>query len=368
MKRRSLARTVRYSASWKRGSSGIESTQVSVLREGVETPATLVRPVGATEPLPSWIAIGGVSRKGRFHPQLVRFSEALASTGAVVLVPELPEWRRLSVSPRVTLPTVRASVEYLNTRTDVVPSQFGLIGFSFGAASAVLAASDDEVAEHVRGAVLFGGYCCLERTVACMLTGEHEWDDQRHQLDPDPYGRWIVASNYLTSVPGYEDAADVGQAVGRLAAEASGRRVSAWEPYHDRMISDLRETVAAKRRPLFDLLATESTRERPDPGACRDLAKKLSDTCRELEPLLDPGHSLESVSVPTQAIHGRGDRLVPFTEGVRLMEHLPESVQRGITVTHMINHSKDHVPPNPIEHAIEAGRLFRALHQLVNTV
>lgn len=368
MKRRALARTVKYSTSWKRGSSGIESTQVSIVREGMDTPATFVRPVVATEPLPSWIAIGGVSRRGRFHPQLVRFSEALASTGAAVLVPELPEWRRLSVSPRVTLPTVRASVEYLNTRTDVVPSQFGVIGFSFGAAGAVLAASDEEVADHVRGAVLFGGYCCLERTVACMLTGEHEWDDRRHQLNPDPYGRWIVASNYLTAVPGYEDADDVSQAVGRLAAEASGRRVSAWEPYHDPMISALRETVAPPRRPLFDLLATESTSERPDAGACRDLAKRLSDTCRELEPLLDPGNRLECVSIPTQAIHGRGDRLVPFTEGVRLMDQLPQGVQRGITVTHMINHSKDHVPPNPIDHAIEAGRLFRALHQLVNTV
>ncbi len=368
MKRRPLARTVRYSTSWKRGSSGIESSQVAILRQGVETPATLVRPVEASEPLPAWIAIGGVSRKGRFHPQLVRFTEALASTGAVVLVPELPEWRRLSVSPRVTLPTVRASVDYLNRRTGVVPRRFGVIGFSFGAASAVLAASDETIADQVGGAVLFGGYCCLERTVRCMLTGEHEWEERQHQLSPDPYGRWIVASNYLRCVPGYEDAADVCLAMGRLAAEASGRRVSAWEPFHDPMITALRETVAPQRRALFDLLATPSTERRPDPGACRELAKKLSDACREVEPLLDPSESLRGVSVPTQAIHGRGDRLVPFTEGVRLMDQLPDGVRRGITVTHMINHSKDHTPANPLEHAIEAGRLFRALHQLVNTV
>lgn len=368
MKQPSLARTVRYSVSWKRGSSGIESTQVSILREGTETPATFVRPVDAPDPLPAWIAIGGVSRMGRFHPQLVRFSEALASTGAGVLVPELPEWRRLSVSPRVTLPTVRASVQYLNGRRDVVPSRFGVIGFSFGAAGAVLAASDDQVVEHVEGAVLFGGYCCLERTVSCMLTGEHAWEDRRHRLDPDPYGRWIVASNYLTRVPGYEDAGDVARAVGRLAAETSERRVSAWEPYHDPMISSLRDTIAPQRQPLFDLLATESTEERPDADACRELARKLSDTCRKLEPLLDPGESLSRVCVPTQAIHGRGDRLVPFTEGVRLMDQLPAGVQRGVTVTNMINHSKDQVPSNPFEHALEAGRLFGALHRLVNTV
>jgi pimeloyl-ACP methyl ester carboxylesterase len=368
MKPKSLMRTVRYAKSWKRSSSGIESTQVSILRDGQEVPATFVRPVGETGRLPCWIAIGGVSRKGRFHPQLVRFTEALASTGVAVLVPGLPEWRRLSVSPRVTLPTVRASVDYLNGRGDVIPGRFGVIGFSFGAAGVAIAASHEEIAAQISGAVLFGGYCCLERTLACMLTGEHEWDEHRHRLRPDPYGRWVVASNYLTRVPGYEDATDVAQAAGRLAAEASGRRVSAWEPYHDAMIADLRETIPERRRLLFDILATPTTDRRPDRETCGQLARALSDACRALEPELDPAGSIHRVLVPTQVIHGRGDRLVPFTEGIRLMDRLPDDVRRGVTVTRMFNHSKDHVPSNPLEHAVEAGMLFRALHRLVNTV
>ena len=236
MKQPSLMRTVRYAQSWKRGPSGIESTQVMISRDGVEIPATFVTPVDAPPRLTTWIAIGGVSRKGRFHPQLVRFTEALASTGVGVLVPGLPEWRELSVCPRVTLPTVRASVEYLNSRHDVVPHHFGVIGFSFGGVSAVLAASQEELADNVQGAVLFGGYCCLERTLSFMLTGRHEWNEQDHLLEPDPYGRWVVASNYLTRVPGYEDASDVAHAVCKLASEASGLRISAWEPYHDPMI------------------------------------------------------------------------------------------------------------------------------------
>ena len=368
MKPRHVMRTVRYSRAWKRGSTGVESTGVIIRREGQAVPATFVRPVRAPHRLPSWIAIGGVSLKGRFHPQLVRFAEALAATGAGVLIPGLPEWRRLSVCPRVVLPTVRASVEYLNSRTDVVPGGFGVIGFSFGAAGAVLAASDEEVVEHVRGAVVFGGYCCLTRTVGCMLTGDHEWDNRRHRLQPDPYGRWVVASNYLTHVPGYEDAADVARAVNRLAKEASSRRVSAWEPYHDPMITSLRATVAPRRRALFDILATPTTERRPHPQECAEFARALADTCRVAEPLLDPLGNLPRVRVPTQVIHGRGDRLVPFTEAMRLMERLPPAMQRGATVTGMFNHSKDQVPPSPIEHAQEATLLLRALHRLVNTV
>ena len=43
----------------------------------------------------------------------------------------------------------------------------------------------------------------LERTLACMLTGDHEWDEQTYQLEPDPYGRWVVGGNYVTRVPEY---------------------------------------------------------------------------------------------------------------------------------------------------------------------
>ena len=368
MKSRSWMRTVRYARSWKGSTPEVESTQVSIRRGDLDVPATLVRPAGVDGRLPCWIAIGGVSRKGRFHPQLVRFTEALASTGVAVLVPGLPEWRRLEVSPRVTLPTIRASVEYLNERDDVIPDQFGLIGFSFGAAGVAIAASHEEVAPQVGGVVLFGGYCCLERTLACMLTGSHAWHEDRHQLHPDPYGRWVVASNYLTQVPGYEDAGDVADAVRRLAAEASGRRVSAWEPYHDRMISELRDTICQRRQGIFDILATATTCARPDAAECANFARELADTCRRLDPELDPGTSIQRVLVPTQVIHGRGDRLVPFTEGIRLMDQLPADARRGVTVTSMIDHSKDHVPANPVEHVFEAGKLFRALHQLVNTV
>ena len=368
MKPRHAMRTIRYSRGWKRGPKGIESSQVIIRREGQAIPATFVRPVQAPRRLPCWIAIGGVSLKGRFHPQLVRCAEALASTGTGVLVPGLPEWRRLSVCPRITLPTVRAAVEHLNGRADVEPNGYGVIGFSFGAVGAVLAASDDEVVEHVHGAVTFGGYCCLARTLGCMLTGDHEWHEQRHRVQPDPYGRWVVVSNYLTQVPGYEDATDVAEAVKRLAAEASSRRISAWEAHHDPMITALRHGIAPTRRPLFDMLATPTAIERPEPAECAAFADALAETCRFVEPLLDPQDSLDQVRVPTQVIHGRGDRLVPFTEGMRLMERLPTSFQKGVTVTGMINHSKDHVPSNPIEHTREAALLLRALHQLVNTI
>jgi len=363
---RGTARTVRYVRSWKDGGD-VQVRQIRVEREGGVVPATLVSPRDVTARVPGWIAIGGVSRKGRFHPQLARFAEALASSGAAVLVPEIPEWRRLEVSPRVVAPTIRACVDRLKSLPEVIPGPFGAIGFSFGAPSVAVAVSRPELAEHISGIVLFGGYCSLERTLKCQLTGRHDWSGVDYSLSPDPYGRWVVASNHLTDVPDHEDAGDVAASLRQLAAAASGRRISAWEPFHDAMITDLRRALPPSRQSLFDCFATTSDEARPAVGRCSDIAAKLTEACRRVEPMLDPREELRQICVPTQVIHGHGDRLVPFTEGLRLMDELPDHCQRGVTVTKLFNHSADHAPPSPVTRFRESVKLFSALRTLVNT-
>lgn len=363
---RGTLRTFRYARSWKSGAD-VEMQETSFVREGVTVPATLFMPPRRTRSLPGWIALGGVSRMGRFHPQLVRFAKSLAASGAAVLVPEIPEWRRLEVTPRPALPTIRGCIDVLREHAEVAPGKFGLIGFSFGAPQVAIAAGDDSLAEHVAGIVLFGGYCSLDRTVRCQLTGDHEWEGVAYELAPDPYGRWVVGSNYLTEVPGHEDAGDVASALGRLASTASERRVAAWEPYHDEMIRGLRLGLPTRRRALFDIFATTSDEERPETERCHAMARKLTEACLRVEPLLEPAPHLANVGVPTRLIHGRGDRLIPFTECMRLHEGLPESARQGRIVTGLFDHSADRSEGSFLNRIRETARFFGALQGLINT-
>lgn len=359
-------RTVRYARSWSAGAD-VAIHETEIVRDGVPTEATLVLPAKHRGDLPGWIALGGVSRMGRFHPQLVRFAHALASSGAAVLLPEIPEWRRLTVPPGVAAPTIRASIDVLRRRPEVAKGKLGLIGFSFGGPQAAIAATHEDLAEELAGVVLFGGYCCLERTLVCQLTGDHDWAGVDHSLSPDPYGGWIVGSNYLPLVPGYEDAVDVAGALHRLAAAASDQRVSAWQPHHDGMIEALRASLPEVRRPLFDLFATPSAGVRPDPAARRDIARLLAETCRRLEPLLEPKAALARVRVPTRLIHGRGDRLIPFTESLRLQEELPASARGGLTITGLFNHSADRSPSGLADRVREGLIMLGAIHGVINT-
>jgi len=366
---RGVLRTARYARSWKAGAgAAVEETDLEIERDGERISATLVLPRQAHGRLPGWIALGGISCMGRHHPQLVRFARALSSSGAAVLVPEIPEWRRLELAPRVVAPTVRACIDFLSRRSDVTPRHYGLIGFSFGAPQVAIAAAREDIGPHVAGVVLFGGYCCMDRTMTCQLTGEHEWDGTAYTLRPDPFGGWVVGANRLTDVPGYEDASDVAGALRRLATAASGQRVSAWDPRHDDLIAELRDSLPAQRRPLFRLFATRSDEPRPEPAEAREIALGLAEACRRAEPLLDTAAHLHGIDRPTRLIHGRGDRLIPFTEGLRLRDALPPAARGKLTVTGMFNHSADSAPAGALQRSIETLRMVGAIRDVINTV
>jgi len=356
----------RYARSWKNGTAvAVEETQVE--RDGETIPATFITPVSHKGDLPGWIILGGITSMGRFHPQLLRFARALAASGAGVLVPEMPEWRDLKLAPEVTTPTVRASLRALEARPEVQKGKVGLAGFSFGAAQAAIASSYNDLSDRIAGVVLFGGYCDLERTLRYQLTGLHEWDGVTERADPDPYGRWVIASNYLTEVPGYEDQADVAAALRRLALASTELRIPAWDPRHDALKAELRSNLTAGHQATFDLFAPCTSA--PLAGEAGEaMAIDLAGACRRSQPLLDPNFELQRMRVPIHLFHGRGDRLVPYTESLRFHQRLPASLDSEVTVTALFAHSADHRPATMAMRVREGLVFFKAMQGVLNWV
>lgn len=363
----SVVRTVRYARSWKNGSA-VSLHEIKIERGGTSLPATFISPTSYRGALPGWIVLGGLTRMGRFHPQLVRFAHALAASGAGVIVPEVPEWRDLRPAPRVTVPTVRAAVHALDARPDVRADKFGLIGFSFGGPQAAIAANHEELSERIAGVVSFGGYCDIERTLRCQLTGLHEWEGVTRRIDPDPYGRWVLASNYLTEIPGYEDAADVAAALRRLALTSSEQRVPAWDPRLDVLKGELRAGLAPRRQALFDLFAPLAASPLTRREESERMAIDLAGACRRSEPLLDPAPELRRMRVPIYLFHGRGDRLVPYTESLRFKQGLSDGLAANVTVTGLFAHTADHRPSSVPARLREGLIFFRALQRMLDSV
>jgi dienelactone hydrolase len=362
------ARTLRYLRSWLTGRDDVRVREIVVHRDGTPVPTTLLTPGDPDPFLPAWIILHGITRPGRAHAQLVRFTRALAEGGCAVLVPEVPEWRELDLSPSLTVPTIRACLDGLDGLGNLVsPETPGLLGFSFGAPQALAASGHPDLKGRLRGVAGFGGYCDLERTVVFQFTGHHDHQGESHHLRPDPYGRWIVGANYLTGVPGMEDFEDVAAGLRRLAARAGDEGVMSWDPRFDALKVDLRIGMSPARREVFDLFAPPSNHE-PERSAGEEMARRLAAAARRLDPGIEPGPSLANVPGPVHLLHGRQDHLIPFTELYRIQAALPDDIGTRALVTRLFGHSSQDAFPGVVEGLREGRDFVRALSGMLGLV
>ncbi|HEX5724768.1 MAG TPA: hypothetical protein VFX98_04840, partial [Longimicrobiaceae bacterium] len=300
---------------------------------GRDREATLYLPP-TRRPAPGWVVLHGLTVPGRHHVKLVRFARSLAGSGAVVLVPDVPAWREVLLDVTAARETLADAVLHLAARPEVKPGGVGAVGFSFGATQVLMAAADPALRGALKAVLAFGGYCDLGRILRCMFTGEHEWAGRSYWVDPDPYGRWAVVGNYLTLVPGYGHLGAVQQAALELVQESGRMREWAWEPVYDPIKDKYRARLGTdEERRVWDVVAAPSHTPLPDLEMSRALADAFAAAALEKDPGLDPRPRLGGLHGRILLTHGREDRLIPFTESLRLLAHMPGQARASATIT-----------------------------------
>jgi pimeloyl-ACP methyl ester carboxylesterase len=361
-----MASTVRFLRQYFRPRAGaVQQEDVSLDRGDRRLEATVYRPRGG--PLPGWVVLHGLTARGRDHPNLIRFARALAASGSVVFIPDIPEWRRLEVAPQVTVETIRAAVLALDAMDGVVAGRTGVLGFSFGATQALIASVDPELEGHLRCVAAWGGYCDVRALFRFGILGEHEWNGRRYHVDPDPYGRWVMGGNYLTGIPGHEGDADVARALHALAVEAGESGLPSWDPRFDAAKDRLREALPDAQRDVFDLFAARTDAPPPDRARVASLADALALAALRADPGLDPTPQLPQVHVRTLLAHGHDDRLVPFTSMFCLREQIPEHAIVRAGVTALFSHSGGAAVSGPgiLREGVRFLRLLNGILKLV---
>lgn len=288
---------------------------------------------------PGWILLHGVTRPGPDHPGIVRFAAALARSGAVVLVPDIPAWRRLELDPGPAQAALLRATEHLCGDRRLQPGGVVLAGLSFGVPQVLRVGARLAGTGLVRGLAGFGSYCRLHEAIRFGLTGQFRWRGGIEYLRPDPYGRWVVASNYLHRIPGYEGAECVSRALRRLAAVAAERRIISWDPGYDDIKDELEASLPRTGRGLFRLFAPAANRE-PELGPAREMAHLLAEAARRAHPHLEVPGTVGDPPLPVRLLHGRHDHLLPFTETLALERRLRQRTDVDVTVTGLFAHSR----------------------------
>jgi pimeloyl-ACP methyl ester carboxylesterase len=311
--------------------------------DGGQRAATAYMPEATLNRGPAWVLLHGITVPGRHHVALRRMGRALAAAGHIALVPEVERWRGLEVTTRETGPALRAAREALRGWRQVDPERIGVMAFSVAATWALeFAASNAGAFAAVVG---IGGYGDPQRMLRAMVVGEHEWEGVTHRYTPDPYGRWIMGGTILPLLQGdafglHDERVRAAQALRALAVTAGRNGGFAGLPLYDTVIADLRATLPAGVHRVFDVLAAPSQQPVPDIEGGRALADAMAEAALRHEPELDPSGRLDATAAPVVLLHGYADRLVPYSETLRLAEQVPAQVLRSVTVTKLLGHTR----------------------------
>jgi hypothetical protein len=254
----------------------------------------LYRPAGDVRA--AMVLVPGAAALGRDEPRLKALARTFARAGFAVLVPELPEVRRLRLS-RADADRVASALRYLGSHEQGVP--LGVAAISYAVAPAVIAALQDDLAPRIGFVVGIGGYRDAESVIRFITTGifRPRGDSREHRREPSGYARWafLVANAGRLDNPGD---AYLLEEIGRLR-------------FHDRDadISKQAAALGAQGRAVLALM------ENRDPDAVTRLIAALPERVRsEIDGLNLALYDLSKLSGHLILVHGRTDPMVPYSE------------------------------------------------------
>ena len=269
--------------------STVSVEEVTIEAPGRGLVADLYRPAA---PRGALLLVHGLSPAGRRHLELARLARLLARHQRIVLVPQFEGMVAFRLSGR-EVDEVAAALAALAARGPGV----GVVGFSFGAGPALLAAARTP---GLSLAASFGGYAELGAVLTYVTTGVHAFDGRRYVAPQEEYNRWKL----LALLVGFAEDGD-----DRRQLDAITRRKLA-DPGAD--TGPIEAGLGPGGRAILALV-----RNRRADAVARLLAA-LPAGVRQAMHALSPLGVAPRLSGQLVIAHGMGDVSIPFTESLRL--------------------------------------------------
>lgn len=260
---------------------------------------------GGPDRISGVVLVPGLTPYGKDDSHVVATAGLLAKQGFAVLVPELPAIRRLKVRAshgRDVADATRHLAERLAAK------KVGVLAVSYSAGPAVLAALDAQGRDRIGYVAAIGGYFDLVAVITFFTTGHHRTGDGAPwmRLEPNPIGRWIFARGNASDGLSLRD-----QGLLRRIAELRAENPEA-------AIANLTAELSDDGRRVMDLLTNR------DPARVPALLATLPrQQQRALKALNLKGKDLGKITADLILLHGKGDRIIPWTESQKLASAVP---------------------------------------------
>ncbi len=257
--------------------------------------ARLYRP-RAAEAGAGLVLAHGIHRLGIDEPRLVALARALCRAKVAVVTPELSELREFRVT-RGSVAAMDAAVQHLAERRELVSGgRVGLVGFSFAGGLALVAATENRTARHLRYVMSVGGHLNLDRVFHYLLTNQIETPTGIIPGRSHEYGLAVMLYGNLEAL--------VEEAELPLTRQA----FAAWLHQDQAEARRLASTLSGEGKRLFHLVEQGRWSElRPD-------LELIADRERPKLAGLSPQGRLAQIPIPVYVLHGAHDTVIPPTE------------------------------------------------------
>lgn len=281
---------------------GARPTLLSVRVESVQVaaPAAQVyRPAGPS--CGGLVLVHGLSRHGQAHPFFERLGRALARAGFMVTAPDLPHLRAFQLADS----DVTRVVQEVKALARLTRGPLGILGFSFGAGPALLAALDAEVRDRLALVGSFGGYWDLRDVIVFSTTGWFEEDGRWRRARQEEYNRWKLLAAMTPYLPDGEGRRRLTRIVDLKLANPR---------------AEVGEEAAGLGGDGRALLALVENSERDRAPALID---SLPPAVKERLRRFSPATWIGGVRARLLIAHGSADDSIPYTESLRLAREAP---------------------------------------------
>ena len=281
------------------------------------------------------VLVPGAARDGKDDPRLVALAQTLARARFVVLVPDIASLRAQEISAADRQPILDAARFLAEERR--MP-QVGVAAVSYGAIPALLAALEEPRISFVAA---IGAPHDLTALITFFTTGAHRTaaDQPWEHATPNAYGKWVFVKANAKRLDDSGDRA-------LLAAIADRRMANETSD-----IADLTTKLRPQGKAVMALLDNTA------PDKVAPLVKALPAAIRAEIDALDLGpRDLSALRARLFLVHGRDDRIVPWTQSAALARRVP-----GAELTLLDNLAHADLRPGNLADATALWRIMTRL-------
>jgi hypothetical protein len=279
----------------------------------------------------------GVNALGIDEPRLVAFARHLASSGFIVLTPELPDLSRYLITARST-DMIEDAALWFSNRSDLTRGhRIGLAGISFAGGLSLVAAGRPSLRGRLGFVFSFGGHANFQRVVRYLCSGTEPpapgIDHAAPVPAPHDYGVAIVTLDLAEQLVPPEQVEPL--KTGILTFLHASHLALFDQKTADQEFAHARAQEEAMAEPGRTFLHLVNVRD------VQNLGPKLLPHLANLgdDAALSPDQS-PAPDAPVFLLHGVEDNVVPAIETLRLAKHLEPHTTVHLLLTTLISHAE----------------------------